>query len=91
MFELQSKDDKYRSLYETFISMICIRLFFYALICSFFACMSVFVCCAIASGQQHIISVNQERIERVTPVHVKRLLKRTAKKFNPLGTEAEVG
>mmetsp|Transcript_4230 Transcript_4230/g.7179 ORF Transcript_4230/g.7179 Transcript_4230/m.7179 type:complete len:115 (+) Transcript_4230:754-1098(+) len=51
MFQLQRNDHSYRKLYEVYVSMICIRLAFYALICFFFGCISVFMCCAIASGQ----------------------------------------
>ena len=56
MFELQERDAQFSKLYDIMITMICIRLFFYSVICSFFGCMSIAVCCAIASGQQHIIT-----------------------------------
>ena len=63
--------------------MICIRLFFYGLICSFFGCFSVFVCCAIASGQGNLITEHQDRLERIPNGTVKRFLKKKSKVFNP--------
>lgn len=72
------------SLYNLLIWMICIRLFFYGLICSFFACFSVFVCCAIASGQGNLITEHQETLERIpNGNYVKKFLKKKSRKFNP--------
>ena len=56
MIELVHSDIKYSKLLDLLISMLCIRLFFYALICAFFGFISIAACCAIASGQQHIIT-----------------------------------
>ena len=70
--------------------MVCIRLFFYALICIFFGCFSVFVCLAIFSGQTQIITQHQATLERMTPSRVKKFLKKQAKKFNPNDKEVQV-
>lgn len=51
MYKLQYIDRKYKKIYNLFIWMICIRFFFYGLICFFFGCFSVFICCALATGQ----------------------------------------
>lgn len=56
MFDILEEHKQYQKLYEVLIAMVCIRLFFYALICFFFGCFSVFVCLAIFSGQTNIIS-----------------------------------
>lgn len=83
MFDLVDHRKEYQKLYEVLIAMVCIRLFFYALICVFFACFSVFVCLAIFSGQTNRITQHQATLERMTPSSVKKFLKKQAKKFNP--------
>lgn len=89
MYELQHKKPKYQVFYSLLIWMLCIRLFFYMMICSFFMCFSVFVCCAIASGQYNIISDNHANLDRI-PEGMKRFLKSRAKFFNPNDNEAQV-
>ena len=59
MIELVHTDSNYSKLLDLLITMICIRLLFYALICVFFGFISIAACCAIASGQQHIITQHQ--------------------------------
>lgn len=59
MIELVNNEAKYSRLLDLLISMICIRLALYALVCAFFGFISIAACCAIASGQQHIITQQQ--------------------------------
>lgn len=90
MFEILEHRKQYQKLYEVLIAMVCIRLFFYALICFFFGCFSVFVCLAIFSGQTNMITQHQATLERMTPSSVKTFLKKQAKKFNPNDAEVQV-
>lgn len=77
MYDLQNKNHKFKDLYNLMIWMICIRLFIYGMICSFFACFSVFVCCAIASGQGSLITEHhQDQFDlKTSSKRVKRFLK----------------
>jgi hypothetical protein len=56
MQEIQYKDVRYKKLYEVMISMICIRLFFYVVVCLFLACLIVFGSIALVTGQSNQIT-----------------------------------
>lgn len=78
MYDLQNKNHKFKDLYNLMIWMICIRLFIYGMICSFMACFSVFVCCAIASGQANLINSEHQDQQfdfQASSKRVKRFLK----------------
>ena len=50
IYELKIKKKQYEELFNLMIFMICIRFFFYLVICLFLCCMSFVMCCALATG-----------------------------------------